>query len=169
MNIVAIINCQGFQHGIPYRVRELAWIKNADNAVVQNFQVDPGFLPSFGAAQKTFAFTKYHVHGLSFRPPQYVARVHHHDVIRILRNLYNEAGGQGSVAYKGGFIERDLLQRAGIPSTNLETMGVPCFHKSASDNSYSSCGNHKFYEFGEYNCASSKVMFYKDVIRNVWC
>ena len=50
----------------------------------------------------------------------------------------------GVIGYKGGHVEKDFLQRLGIPSVNLEEFGCPKFeHLTAPDfNPVEGCGFH---------------------------
>ena len=50
----------------------------------------------------------------------------------------------GVIGYKGGHVEKDLLQRLGIPSVNLEEFGCPKFeHLMVPDfNPVEGCGFH---------------------------
>ena len=52
------------------------------------------------------------------------------------------------VGYKGGHVEKDLLNKLNIPSLNLETLGCPKYDVLRSDdlkyvNLLPSCGFHK--------------------------
>ena len=56
-------------------------------------------------------------------------------------------GNRTVVGYKGGHVEKDLLQALNIPSLNLETLGCPRYDvlriQFLSESLLPSCGFHK--------------------------
>lgn len=77
--------------------------------------------------------TKY-IHGMSFRRrPRERGLFELDDLYRLVLDAYRESSVRGGrkiiAAYKGGRVERDLLERLDIPCVNLEDFGCPKFEK----------------------------------------
>ena len=74
-----------------------------------------------------------------------------HSLSRVLAGVYDvdqEEGGweiKGTVAYKGGNVEKNLLDDLKIPSLNLEELGCPKVEVLAEEAPYvyEHCGHHK--------------------------
>jgi hypothetical protein len=78
----------------------------------------------------------------------------YHEMIDILRELFKTTD---LVAYKGGTIERDLLNMLGISCINLEIMGCPKYEclLSAYNVKHEDCGYH--ITRGKYHCSRHEV------------
>ena len=77
--------------------------------------------------KKTVNFAKHKIHGLTYQP-RYQERAYAQDQVdNVLLRLYNQYKMKRKtvVAYKGGHVEKDLLDKLDIPNLNLETWGCP--------------------------------------------
>ena len=84
-------------------------------------------------------------HKLPFGLPRGVQTRPLRDLGEIVCNFYNlvKIDDGSLLAYKGGHIERDLLERLNIPSINLETLGCPKACDLFDDMIWlETCGNH---------------------------
>lgn len=169
LTICAYLNIQGFAHKKLTRVRELGWVTK-NSATPQNFHVHPGTLPfNDNAARVSFMHEKYRVHGLDFYPNDRF--VPHHEVRQIISDLYQGASRYGCdvVAYKGGVLEKKILDELGIPSINLDAV-VPKFSDFPDVNFYKrfDCGKHAYCNLGWHFCSSCRVMYYRDYV-SMYC
>ena len=77
--------------------------------------------------KKTVNFAKHKIHGLAYQP-RYQERVNEQDQADIvLLRLYNQykTFERTVVAYKGGHIEKELLNKLNIHCLDFETLGFP--------------------------------------------
>ena len=86
------------------------------------------------------------------------------DVEAVIRALYRG----GLVAYKGGHLEKDLLDKMGLPSINLEEFGCP-----KADSLWSShyppgkgCGHHKEHTFKFIHCPKQETFLFFQWLQN---
>lgn len=82
-----------------------------------------------------------HVHGLRFQASRHEKALLQSQVKPFIQNLYHG----GVVAYKGGHLVKDLLQKLGIPSMDLEQFGCPKADQlfSSGFDAGPSCGFHQ--------------------------
>ena len=82
--------------------------------------------------RRTVAYVQRHVTGLPYYPGPRERDVHvqeqvKDDIVEIWRKCKTPFARV--VAYKGGHVERDLLEDLRIPSVNLETLGCPKYEQ----------------------------------------
>ena len=98
--------------------------------------------------KKTVWVVKHHVHGLTYSPRKREHALKQSSVNDLMRYLYrrNKVEGKNVVAYKGGHVERDLLNGLNIPNLNLEVFGCPKFDKYIENivEPIEGCGFHHF-------------------------
>lgn len=165
--ICAYLDIQGFAHKKFSAVREVAWL-TTDSPIPLNFQVHPGCLPLHDdEARKSLNFNKYKLHGLDFFPGIQNHFIEQDDVSSVINQLYDSARSVGCylVAYKGGIMEKNILNDLGIPSVDLDRL-VPKFQTWPDVKNYRkfTCGNHVHRELGWQFCSSCKVMFYRNYV-----
>ena len=81
--------------------------------------------------KKTVNFAKHNIHRLAYQPG-YQERAYEHDEVDIvLLRLYSllKMEKRTVVAYKGGHVEKDLLNKLNIPCLDLETWGCPKYEQ----------------------------------------
>ena len=100
--------------------------------------------------KQTVNFNINKIHGLSYQPNPQEHGQHPRVIPRLVRDLYQDDStpNRPVVGYKGGHVEKDLLNKLNIPSLNLETLGCPKYDVLRSqDLKYytflPSCGFHK--------------------------
>ena len=96
-----------------------------------------------------------HVHGLRFEAAYKEAALPQREVEGVIRALYKD----GLIAYKGGHIEKDILDNMGLPSVDLEEFGCPKVDSLWSSH-YSpgrSCGHHKQDTFKFIHCPKQET------------
>ncbi len=141
---------------------------------VLGLQVVPPFTPPAHdkALWKTFNTIKYRITGLNFYPDEDKAASPHEAIpfmIQAWYQVYSDSE-RDVVAYKGGSIERILLQSLGIPSLNLEDFGIQSFHTlPPEERSWFSdyyCGQHRFSEgVGIFShCPRMETAFYRNEV-----
>lgn len=94
--------------------------------------------------RRTIRYVTTHIHGMTYTPaPEEHSRAPW-QLYDDIRNLYNthRTSDRQLVAYKGGHIERDILQKMGIPSLDLESWGCPKFDQLPRLITVSGCGHH---------------------------
>ena len=166
--ICGILDLELFSHKKMEKIREVGFVQCADlNTKAVNIQVKcslPLHIPEY---RRTFNLQKYNVHGLDFVPigENHVAES---AVEPIILNLYNvlRTDERRHIAFKGGLIEKKILNSLDIPWIDLESIPeFPTFRKSVrlEDINYS-CGNHLHSPCGVYHCASAETLYYRDVL-----
>ena len=81
--------------------------------------------------KKTVNFAKHNIHGLTYQP-RYQERAYEYDEVDIvLQRLYSQFKTEKRtvVAYKGGHVEKDLLNKLNVPCLDLETWGCPKYEQ----------------------------------------
>ena len=76
--------------------------------------------------KKTVNFAKHKIHGLTYQP-RYQERAYEHDEVDIVLLRYNQYKTEERtvVAFKGGHVEKDLLNKLNIPCLDLKNLGLP--------------------------------------------
>lgn len=134
-NICLIIDLDGFFVGTDkiFYTREIGYAsltKNYENSF--RFDLTRLFNSLTDKDYKTISYCKFNVHGLSFRPmpceKDTLPRKKLKDIILAIYQTH-KTFDKNIIAYKGGHIERDLLDELEIPSINLEDYGCPKYEK----------------------------------------
>ena len=146
--IVAIIDMDGFRVKKKFLCKELGILKVGDKQARSFFfdigikdysQLDP-------KDRRTCRFVSKHIHKLPLGVPPFCKHaipLCHLD--NIIRRFYNACriGENSTIAYKGGDVERELLDKLNIPSVNLEDFKCPKADLLFSGlKDVQTCGNH---------------------------
>ena len=113
--------------------------------------------------QRTVNYVYHRVHGLPFNAKPREKALPIEFVEPVLQTLYQKlcTSNQYGVAYKGGTIERDLLNQLNIPHLNLEWYNCPKV-TILFDNGFErgcSCGHHQKHE---HHCPRQETfLFYQ--------
>ena len=177
-NICLCIDIDGFrlQDGT-FITRELGWC-DGEVKRVGSFHYDHGYRweNMSPTDRKTIQFVKNRVAGLPFRPSpderrRYFLRRQEdleHDILR----LYNDSM-EGTpkycnvVAYKGGTLERNILNKLQIPSFNLEELSCPKYDVLAK--LYGRTFNCKCHLVGDFHCSEDEAyMFMQWFKKHFW-
>ena len=139
--ITLIIDLEGFILSRGFIVRELGWCTILGENDSQHFYSRLRYKDLNVKDRRTVNFVYKHIHGLRFESNYREAALPQRDVEGVIRALYRG----GLVAYKGGHLEKDLLDKMGLPSINLEELGCPKADSlwSKTDHHGTDCGHHK--------------------------
>lgn len=122
-------------------VRELGWCTMKGENDSQHFYSPLRYHDLSYKDRRTVNYIYRHVHGLRFEANYREAALPQRDVAGVIRALYKG----GLIAYKGGHIEKELLDKLGLPCVNLEDFGCPRADSLWSKHypTGTSCGHHK--------------------------
>lgn len=169
--VCAVLDLEAFQHGPLVRYRELGWITVLDE-VMTHLHVNPGRLPfDDPSARRTLGYQKYHVHGLDYYPCSSSTVIHYSRIPNVVNDLYQKCpktDTQNVVAYKGGSMEKCILNSLHIPNLNLESLpGCLSLSNQVLDASFPDCGTHVHSPVGNFHCARAEVLFYCQWLKSV--
>lgn len=145
-NVCLVIDMEGFIVKKAFLCRELGWRSCTGERGSWRYRM-PCLLCDLSVKDKRTAdYVTNRVSGLPFdaRPTEGASGSDGApgDVVALYRKYRTKT--MGVIGYKGGHVEKDLLERLGIPSVNLEEFGCPKFERlTASDfNPVEGCGFH---------------------------
>ena len=149
-NLCFILDLEGFfAFGKFFHARELGYYTLNQEHGRHAFFIPIPYKALNGKDRSTVHFVCNKIHGLSYQPTQ-ADHAHHPMLLKLLvKNLYQKykTNTRTIVGYKGGHVEKDLLQKRNIPSLNLETLGCPKYDvlttRFPSESLLPSCGFHK--------------------------
>ena len=152
-----IIDIDGFRISTGLIVRELGWctLEGANDS--QHFYSPIKYSQLSYKDRRTVNHVYRHVHGLRFEAAYKEAALPQRAVEGVIRVLYHG----GLTAYKGGHLEKDVLDKIGLPSVDLEEFGCP-----KADSLWSShyppgksCGFHKEHTCKFIHCPKQETFF----------
>ena len=165
--ITLIIDLEGFQLSSGFLVRELGWCTMHGENDSQHFYSRLRYKDLSVKDRRTVNCVYRHVHGLRFESSCKEAALPQRDLEVVIRALYRG----GLIAYKGGHLEKDVLDRMGLPSVNLEEWGFPkadsLWSLTGRDGQYppgTSCGHHKEQTFKLAHCPKQETFFIFSVV-----
>ena len=124
-------------------VRELGWCTMQGKNDSQHFYSPMRYRDLSYKDRRTVHYVYRHVHGLRFEANYNEAALPQRDVESVVRALYKG----GLIAYKGRQVEKELLDKMGLPCVNLEDFGCPkadaLWFTHLNYPSGTSCGHHK--------------------------
>ena len=149
MNAVCLcLDLEGFHVAPRFHVRELGWCDHTgrDYGCV-HFDPNLRWNTLTPQQRRRVRYVTQHIHGLSLYPrddqedhPTLPAKSLHSYVQDLYRR--HATSERNVVAYKGGRVERDLLESLHIPSLDLEAFGCPKFNDMLRLTTAASCGQH---------------------------
>ncbi len=115
---------------------------------------------------KNVNYCKFKIHGLSFRPLPGEKRCLNDDrlmdfVARLYENHSTES--QYVIGYKGGNVERDILNQLGIPNVNIEDFNCPKYNYLPKV-TISDCGFHL--PLNNYHCPKLECYAFSLWVKN---
>jgi len=153
--ITLIIDLEGFHLSSGFLVRELGWCTMQGENDSQHFYSRLRYKDLSYKDRRTVNCVYRHVHGLRFEAAYKEAALPQKDVEAVIRALYRG----GLIAYKGGHLEKDLLNKMGLPSVNLEDYSL----WSLTGRRYppgKSCGHHKEQTFKLVHCPKQETFLF---------
>ena len=145
-----ILDLEGFFINKTFHVRELGYYTWNQEHGRHAFFIPLRYKTLNDKDKSTVRFVYHKIHGLSYQPAQ---AEHFQDPLilgQLVKDIYDmyvkcSEGKRTVVGYKGGHVEKDLLEKLNIPSLNLETLGCPKYDvlKTQFESLLPSCGFHK--------------------------
>ena len=167
--ITLIIDLEGFNLSSGFIVRELGWCTIQGENDSQHFYSRVRYRDLNFKDRRTVQFVYKHIHGLRFEASFKEVALPQRDLEAVIRALYRG----GLVAYKGGHLEKDLLDKMGLPSINLEEFGCPkadsLYSITGRDHCYppgKSCGHHKTDLFKMVHCPKQETFLFFQWLQN---
>ncbi|GBL85504.1 hypothetical protein AVEN_34668-1 [Araneus ventricosus] len=159
--VCCIIDFDGFQVADQFLVREFGYIDiNSSTGNSIRFDLRPYEKDITPTEWRRIAYVTKQITGLPFHPKENEETA----PLRLLKckviavhNLYR-TGDKTVVAYKGGNVEKDLLQRLSIPYLNLEDYGCPKFDILKNQQTYENCG----YHIKAKHCSQAEVTAFRN-------
>ena len=141
--VCLVIDLDGFRSQEGFIPRKMVW-RTYDNRSYRPYHYYPWLPYARLSAQdrRTARYVQRHVHGLSYYPNEGDWRRFRH-LHRDLLNKRSKTVKRPYLPYKGGKLERDLLQTLNIPAWNLKEAGCPKFERILRLCTLGSCGQHE--------------------------
>ena len=127
-NLCLILDLEGFfTHGKFFHARELGYYTWNQEHGRHAFFIPIPYKALNNKDRNTFHYVCNKIHGLSYQPTQDEHAYHPMLLKSLVKKLYQKykTNTRTVVGYKGGHVQKDLLQTLNIPSLNLETLGCP--------------------------------------------
>ena len=131
--ICCCVDLDGFRVQGQFQVRELGWCDWERNRVgCYHYKPSIPFASLNAVDKRTVSYVQTYVTGLPYYPSRRERDVREQshvkdDLVEIWRKCKTPFARK--VAYKGGHLERDLLDDLSIPSVNLELVGCPKYEQ----------------------------------------
>ncbi|XP_042913686.1 uncharacterized protein [Parasteatoda tepidariorum] len=142
--ICCIVDFEGFWVNSTFLAREIGWI-NISTGMSGTVRFDlRGYQRSLPDLMNCDYITE-NISGLTFEPMLGEPTISPHLLDGKIREIYSNCRTpyKHVIAYKGGHVEKDVLERLGIPCINLELFNCPKFEQISRGN-YQTCGFHKY-------------------------
>lgn len=177
--VCGILDVEAFQHKKLLIYREFAFAPFDGNELsdeklflgpdILHHNVSPNQIPPPEARDiwYTIRTLKYKIHGLDLFPDEPSELCCPQEAVKWLILGWYEAfacNQRYMIAFKGGNLERDLLDWLNIPFVNLEEFGCPSFHTIPPEERKQftiSCGQHHYAPRGEDHCSMKETSFYR--------
>lgn len=148
-NLSLIIDLDGFNFNKTFHVRELGFFSLTKQTYGSfRFNLCPIIHEMSEADWRTAIHCKFHIHGLSVKPLPWEKDCYDEKSLdALVKDLYkkNETQSEYVIGYKGGILERNLLEKLCIPSLNLENFGCPKYDH-LMEPKIEDCGYHLRFE-----------------------
>ena len=164
--ITLIIDLEGYRLSHGFIVRELGWCTMQGENDSQHFYSRARYRDLNVKDRRTVNYVYKHIHGLRLEAAFREAALPQRDLEAVIRALYRG----GVVAYKGGCLEKDLLDKMGLPSFNLEECGCPKaeFLWLAGYTTDKSCGHHKAANTHFIHCPKQETFLFFQWVQDQW-
>ena len=145
-HICMIVDLDGYRvKHQPYIVRELGLYSLQHGSFSWCLENKLPYLSLEKRDRKTVNYVYHHIHGLRFESSKQEKALPQPMVKPIMESAYLRSRTQQhtTVAYKGGCLEKNLLNELQIPCVNLEDFGCPKVEKLMGMDEGFTCGRHK--------------------------
>lgn len=157
--VTLILGIDGFRLSSgQFLVRELGWCTIKGENDSQHFYSPLRYRDLSYKDRRTVNYVYRQVHGLRFEAPYKEAALPQRDVEGVIRTLYKE----GLIAFKGGQIEKEILDKMGLPCVDLEKYGCPKADVLWSKDylTGTSCGHHKVDTMTFIHCPKQETFLF---------
>jgi len=127
-----IVDLDGYQvNHQPFIVREMGVYSLQHGSFSWFLENKLPYLSLEKRDRKTVNYVYHHIHGLRFESSKQEKALPQHLVKTMIESAYHRSRTQHQymVAYKGGYLEKNLLNELQIPCVNLEDFGCPKVEK----------------------------------------
>ena len=161
LRITHIIDCEAYIWHKKYFLREVSVLCRSTN-IVTTYQI---YIPNVTLFDENDRGVRYQIgviHGLPIERHRVDNNFYlYHEMINMLRKIFESAD---LVAYKGGNIERDLLNMLGVSCINMEIMACPKYERLLLkyDVKHDDCGYH--IAKGKYHCSRHEVKLFSQFL-----
>ena len=120
--VCMILDLKGFFVDKTFRVRELGYYTWQEKFGRQAFYMKTDWGNLSPRDRKAVSCVNYNVHGVTYQPRREEKAYEYYRVEEAMRDLYEacKTDTRTVVTYKGGHVEKDLLNNLNIPCVNLE-------------------------------------------------
>ena len=144
-NVCLCIDLKGFHLGGCFVCREMGYCDwTYRESGVKHFYLPPHYRELTDKEKRTVRWVIRNIHGLTFQPPSAADAYPHPLLDGYIQALYDRfhTDARDTVAFKGGHVEKNLLDRLGIAHLDLEGYGCPPFQKMKRLDHVEGCGFH---------------------------
>ena len=143
-----ILDLDGYRiSGKPFIVREMGWCNMYGQSASVHFTHPLNYTQLSVKDKRTVNYIYNHVHGLRFQATAKEKALPQDQLEIFIQTLYDTLStkDQTVVAYKGGTLERDILNKLQLPHVDLEWFHCPKADQLVSSefNPGPSCGHHR--------------------------
>ena len=156
-NIVGILDMDGFHIQKKFHCKELGILPiGATYASSYLFDIGVPWYALSTKDQRTCRYLTNNIHHLSFTEPSSTSTINLAYLPTIIETFYHKhrKHSLSTLAYKGGQMEKEILQKLNIPSINLENFGCPKAEKLFVNLGWlETCGHHLRHDENYKHCA----------------
>jgi len=163
--VTLILDINGFRLSSgEFLVRELGWCTIKGENDSQHFYSPLRYRDLGYKDRRTVNYVYRHIHGLRFEASFQEAALPQRDVGAVIQALYHG----GLIAYKGGQIEKEFLEKLNLPSLDLEEYGCPKADSLWSSHypSGKSCGQHQVDTKKFIHCPKQETFLFFNWLKN---
>jgi hypothetical protein len=168
-NICGIVDFDGCHtQEFGFLTREFGYIGMNTSDKPMSYRYDLSqFWPNLSKkSRKTAYFCEKNIHGLRFKPKKFEVVKPYNQFERDVRNFYSDYASSEKyiVAFKGGCVEKNVLQKLEVPFVNIEIYDVPKYDTLNVNGEYNrfTCGYHD----NVFHCPRAEVKAFKDFLQS---
>ena len=144
--VCMVVDLEGFFVKKKFQIRELGYYAWTGDHGRYAFYAKTPWHDLSVDDKRVVSYQKYNINGLTYEPMKEERGYESEEHEEVMKELYDKfkQGKRTVVAYKGGHVERDLLNKLNIPNVNLELYACPKYENLQSSivEPLPSCGFH---------------------------
>ena len=127
-DVCLVIDMDGFHVGDRFQCRELGYCSWKGDTGRVAFKPSTPFKHLTDKEKRYVTYVQRNIHGLRYTPNAVDEEIHNNPY-STLRRLYKEftTEHRTRVAFKGGYVEKDVLMDLHLPYVDLELLGCPTY------------------------------------------